>query len=375
MNRTRGTIGTLALAALLGATLAGPAVQPIGAQDTTQTPAATTEPQTEIDANQAAIASGKFPFGTLLVVTEGTANIRNAAGSEAATLTEASEGSFLTVQAGPEPVGGVDWYQVETEGGVTGWVAVDQVGVAKGGPAIPAGETRQVITDSLNLRAAAGTSGEVVSGLARGDAVTIISGPEEANDLDWYQVETEFGETGWLAAVYLGNGDAASTAAGAQTAETPAAEATATAGAAFPEGSFVFVNSETLNVRDSASIEGVIVTELTDGAIATVTGAPVTADDYDWYPVSIDTIDGTLSGWVAGSLLTGGITLGGSAVVADGPLNLRDTPALDGAPLGQLETGATLTVISGPTIADGIAWFEVQAGDLNGYAAGRYLEA
>ncbi len=121
MNRTRGAIGSLALAALLGLTLAAPGPS-IAAQDATQTPAATTESQTESDANAAAIATGKYPFGTPLVLMEGQAGVRNAASSEAATLTQIEEGDVVTVQAGPEQVGGADWYQVETEGGVTGWV-------------------------------------------------------------------------------------------------------------------------------------------------------------------------------------------------------------------------------------------------------------
>src|SRR6478735_2105162 len=190
MNRTRGAVGSLALAGLLGLTLAGPQTGLIAAQDATQTPAATTESQNQTDADAAAIATGKYPFGTHLLLLNGQASVRNAAGSEAATLTELDEGDVVTVQAGPDQAGGADWYQVETEGGVTGWVDASQFGVAQGAPALEAGAERQVVTESLNLRAEPGTSSEVVSGLVQGDTVTIVSGPQAVGDLDWYEVQT-----------------------------------------------------------------------------------------------------------------------------------------------------------------------------------------
>jgi len=301
---------------------------------------------------------------------EGQAGVRNAASSEAATLTQIEEGDVVTVQAGPEQVGGADWYQVETEGGVTGWVDARQFGVARGAAALDPRTERQVITSSLNLRAEPGTSSDVISGLAQGDTVTIVSGPQVDGELDWYEVETVYGEQGWLAAVYLGAPGAATTAAaGAQTEATPAADGPA----AFAEGSYIFVNSDTLNLRADASIEAEIVTELLDGQIGTVTGAPISADDYEWYPVSFGTGDANLTGFVAGSLLSGGIAVGSGAVVADGPLNLRDDPSVEGEPIAQLETGDAVTVISGPIEAGGVFWFEVQSGDSNGYVAGRYL--
>jgi uncharacterized protein YgiM (DUF1202 family) len=378
MNRTRGAVGSLALAALLGITLAGSPSGSIAAQDATETPVApatTTESQTQADADAAAIATGKYPFGTKLLNLNGQASVRNAAGSEAATLTEIDEGETVTVQAGPEQVGGADWYQVETEGGVTGWVDASQFGVAQGAPALEAGTERQVVTDSLNLRATPGTSSEVVSGLVQGDTVTIVSGPQAVDDLDWYEVETAFGEDGWLAGVYLGTpGETDGTAAvGAQEAGP-----TATPGAAtttFPEGSYVFIagDGESVNLRADASIDAEVVSELADGAIGTITGAPTTAGDYDWYPVSFGTGDATVTGFVAGSLLTGGITVRAEALVADGPLNVRNDTSTDGEAIAQLETGAAVTVVAGPTEADGVAWFEIQSGDTNGYVSGRYL--
>jgi uncharacterized protein YgiM (DUF1202 family) len=376
MNRTRGAIGSLALAALLGVTLAGPQAHSTAAQDTSGTPATTTESQTQSDADAAAIASGKYPFGTELLLLNGQANVRNAAGSEAATLTEIDEGEIVTVQAGPEQVGGSDWYQVETEGGVTGWIDASQFAVAQGGPVLSPGTERQVITDSLNLRAAPGTGSEVVSGLVAGDTVSIVSGPQVVDDFDWYEVETAFGESGWLAGVYLGapGGTDAASSVGAQNTETPTADPAATT-AAFPSGSYVFIDSPdgAVNLRADASTDSEIVSELEDGAIGTVTGPAVTGGEYTWYPVTFGTGDATVTGFVAGTFLAGGIAVGSEALVADGPLNVRDSATVDGESIAQLETGTPVTIVAGPTDADGIAWFEIQSGETNGYVAGRYL--
>ncbi|TXG79014.1 MAG: hypothetical protein E6R14_11890 [Thermomicrobiales bacterium] len=392
-HRLRGAIGSLALAALLGASLTGIPARSIAAQDT---PAATETPQTEADAAAAALSTGKYPFGTELMLLNGQASVKNAAGSEAATLTEIDEGTTVTVLAGPEPIGGVDWYQVETEGGITGWIAADQFGIAKGGAVLAPGTEREIVADTLNLRAEAGTGAEVISGLVQGDTVTIVGGAQVVDELDWYQVDTAYGEQGWLAGVYLEQTAGGATtapatdaaagattqpaAAGAQTTETPeAGTATDAASAAstFPAGSYVFIagDGESVNLRADASIESDVVSQLADSAIGLVNDAPVLGGDYSWYPVTFGTGDAAVTGYVAGDFLTGGITVGAAAEVTDGPLNVRATASTEGEPLGQLEAGASVTVVSGPTETEDLVWFEISSDDLTGFVAGQYLGA
>lgn len=392
-HRLRGAIGSLALAALLGASLTGIPARSIAAQDT---PVATETPQTEADAAAAALSTGKYPFGTELMLLNGQASVKNAAGSEAATLTEIDEGTTVTVLAGPEPIGGVDWYQVETEGGITGWIAADQFGIAKGGAVLAPGTEREIVADTLNLRAEAGTGAEVISGLVQGDTVTIVSGPQVVDELDWYQVDTAYGEQGWLAGVYLEQTAGGATtapatdaaagattqpaAAGAQTTETPeAGTATDAASAAstFPAGSYVFIagDGESVNLRADASIESDVVSQLADSAIGLVNDAPVLGGDYSWYPVTFGTGDAAVTGYVAGDFLTGGITVGAAAEVTDGPLNVRATASTEGEPPGQPEAGASVTVVSGPTETEDLVWFEISSGDLTGFVAGQYLAA
>ena len=162
------------------------------------------------------------------------------------------------------------------------------------------------------------------------------------------------------------------------TADPDTATTAATTTVAFPIGSYVFIagDGESVNLRADASTDSEIVSQLADTAVGIVDDAPVLGGDYDWYPVTFGTGDAAVTGYVAGDFLTGGITVGAAAEVADGPLNVRPAASTDGDPLGQLETGASVTIVSGPTDdATGIHWFEITSGDLTGFVAGQYLGA
>ncbi len=54
-------------------------------------------------------------------------------------------------------------------------------------------------------------------------------------------------------------------------------------------------------------------------------------------------------------------------------LRLRDGPSLAHTVLTVMPEGSKVTVLGGPTIAHGYGWWQVQFGDLEGWAAGRYL--
>ncbi len=66
-------------------------------------------------------------------------------------------------------------------------------------------------------------------------------------------------------------------------------------------GAVMQVGSDPLNLRSSASTGGDIVVELKPGARVTVTGEPVEADGYTWYPVKV--IDTGMTGFVAADYL------------------------------------------------------------------------
>ncbi len=57
--------------------------------------------------------------------------------------------------------------------------------------------------DGVNIREAAGTDAVSVATVVPGDVLTIVSGPETAGDLEWYEVTTEDGTEGWIASQFL----------------------------------------------------------------------------------------------------------------------------------------------------------------------------
>jgi hypothetical protein len=51
----------------------------------------------------------------------------------------------------------------------------------------------------INLRGEPGLGTEPIGQLANGTIVEILEGPEEADDLRWWRVEDDEGNTGWAA--------------------------------------------------------------------------------------------------------------------------------------------------------------------------------
>ncbi len=72
--------------------------------------------------------------------------------------------------------------------------------------------------------------------------------------------------------------------------------------AAFAAGDTVVVDTDRLNLREAPSLGATVLHVLLGGSTMTVTGAPVKADGYNWYPVDAR-VNGPTSGWVAGEFL------------------------------------------------------------------------
>lgn len=73
---------------------------------------------------------------------------------------------------------------------------------ASGGGTFAAGDT-VTATDSVNLRDSPKSTGNILTVLAQGDSLTILSGPEQGDNYTWYQVKTSDGTTGWVASDYI----------------------------------------------------------------------------------------------------------------------------------------------------------------------------
>jgi len=140
--------------------------------------------------------------------------------------------------------------------------------------------------------------------------------------------------------------------------------------AAFSPGDTVVVDTDLLNFREEPSLDAFILGIFTQGDTMTVTGAPVRADGYTWYPVDAF-IKGTMSGWVAGQYLalasesgwSGGFGIGDTAVVDTPRLNCRTGPGLDYPVDHVMNAGEPVVVVGGPVAADGYHWFRLAMND------------
>jgi uncharacterized protein YraI len=148
-------------------------------------------------------------------------------------------------------------------------------------------------------------------------------------------------------------------------------------GAAFPVGANV-VTTSTLNLRAGAGLKYAVIVVLWQGAPMTVTGAPVAADGYTWYPVK--TGYGT-TGWVAGAFLSAGTVIEPDFAVGDlvettSALNIRSGAGLTYSVIVVLWQGAPVTIMGAPVSASGYTWYPIKTGyGTEGWVAGEFLTA
>jgi Bacterial SH3 domain len=196
---------------------------------------------------------------------------------------------------------------------------------------------------------------------------------------------------------------------------------TVVAGGPFSPGDNVYVNTNSLNLRDSASLSAGVIRVMPEGATGLVLQGPVTADGYHWYKVQ--TAYGT--GWAAGEFLakrivptttptptpTGSITLSATstrtatatATTTRTPtVTTTRTPTRTMTPLGGLKIGDTVrvnvellnvrngastasqvlftaplntqgTIIDGPLSGSGYIWFRWTSSLGTGWSVGQFL--
>lgn len=183
----------------------------------------------------------RLPVGGQARVLPGDANnVRDAASRGGALVGSIPSGEVFDVLAGPTCADGFNWWNVQY-GDLTGWTAegsgtdywvepydasaptatpaptsaptstpVPQPVITFESPieavnVIEIGTQVRVINDdvtantvTLTIRAAPGRSGSPVVQAQEGDLLTIIDGPQDADGLRWWQVETARGSQGWV---------------------------------------------------------------------------------------------------------------------------------------------------------------------------------
>ncbi len=257
------------------------------AQDATPQPTTTPESTPQATAQQATTQqTAQFAADQAVVVTTSNGdslNFRDDASASADVIAALPEGTYGTVVDGPVDADDTSWYQIEVDG-VSGYVTSEFLADAATEGTFEADTIVYVNTDTLNLRDSADINSDVITQLSANTQATVLDGPTDANGHSWYQVDVD-GETGWAARDFL----ALAPAEGA-----PVAEATT-------DGATLSVNTDTLNVRDAAGLDGNVLETLAFGDTVTDLGSTETVDDIDW--TQIETASGT-SGWAASVYLT-----------------------------------------------------------------------
>ncbi len=164
-----------------------------------------------------------------------------------------------------------------------------------------------VNTDSVNLRAEPTTSADVVQQLSIDTEVRIIDGPETADDYTWWQIALVDDETiiGWIAEDFLTLPDAPEPTEEPEATEEPDAEGDSTphadTDAEFQVGDIVQATEDNVRIRDEPTTDGEPLNVFPAGTQFEITGDPVEADDYVWYPVTL--AGGSESGWTVADYL------------------------------------------------------------------------
>lgn len=166
-------------------------------------------------------------------------------------------------------------------------------------------------TGSVNVRADPTVSAEAVDQLDEGVELTVIGGPEEADDFTWWQVEVTGSEgptQGWLAADFIELvGGPETTPTAEPDAAPPVISSEPSPDAATPEaavaqefaaGDIVALTDDNVRVRSDSSVNAEPIDVFSAGTQFEVTGESVSADEYVWYPVTL-VEDDSMSGWVA----------------------------------------------------------------------------
>lgn len=164
-------------------------------------------------------------------------------------------------------------------------------------PEAQAPRTAVVNSEVVNVRSTASTTGDVVAQISTGVEVEILSGPVEAEGFTWYEIRTTDGAVqGWMSAEFLDIAEVSTDALEEALGGIPSPTAEA-ASADFQTGDTVQLTENTVRIRAEGNLGANIINTFDAGTQFEITGDPVNADGFTWYPVtSVD--DPSISGWV-----------------------------------------------------------------------------
>lgn len=294
------------------------------------------------------IITGDFKAGDTLQTADVT-RLRRTAGyvNKPATdvVTDLPAATRLTVVSGPSRVDNLTWWQVRTTSNQSGWAAqtapngqvlLTKVAVVNPPPtgAFKAGD--RVVTQAVvRMRQSPGylnkPATDVVADIAAGVQGTVLSGPQSANNLTWWRIQTTNPAgaqvTGWMAEKGP-DGQTLLAKAGSTGGPVP------TPGMAAGD---IVTASSPVRVRRSAGITGKaaddVLGELGQKASVKLISGPRTVDSLQWWQVGgIGTTGQELVGWSADRAPNGAALLALPTVLPGTNIPNKVTGAYLGAP-------------------------------------------
>ncbi|HVL24888.1 MAG TPA: SH3 domain-containing protein [Thermomicrobiales bacterium] len=300
----------------------------------------------------------KFGRGDIVVVDTDALNLRASAGVAGEIVATLGAGAVAEIIDPPDAADNLNWYRLQSDAG-TGWAVetfLAKQGAETGGRQFAVGDQVYVTTDALNLRETAGPDGDVLGVLYTNEGGVVIDGPESADGMVWYRVESSAG-TGWSAAQYLGKGSA-----------DPAGQNR------IKVGDLVAIDTDGINVRSGAGLDNEMVIIMLTGEEAEVVAGPTDADGYTWYKLSSPRGEGWGVAQYLKVMSAGSYAAGDDVKVIDGELNLRAAPGMGADVITIMPDAAWVEVIEGPDDADGHSWYRVSSSRYGaGWSAGEYL--
>lgn len=159
-------------------------------------------------------------------------------------------------------------------------------------------QARVVASGGLNVRDSASAKGKKVGNLNAGAVATVLEGPTQADNYDWYRVDAGGGLTGWVAAgpandpwLKIEDQQGSAAAGGA----TPTAAPPQLVNRAIEVGDRVQVTTEStqvLTVRQDAGKGARAVAKVPRGTLFTIKSGPVQQDGLVWWELQSDTVNG-----------------------------------------------------------------------------------